>query len=79
MREGHGDLRNLEAMNYVPSKDIEDFKATAESFPAIGLIARHGKVKGVIQVARMTLPEAQDMFRKLFEGWITELKKNQRL
>jgi hypothetical protein len=77
MREAHGDLRSLEAKNYVPTKDIEDFKATAESFPAIGLLARHGKTKGVIQVARMTLPEAQEMFRKLFEGWIGELKKHQ--
>jgi hypothetical protein len=76
MREAHGDLRGLQAKNYVPPRDIEDFKATAESFPAIGLLARHGKTKGVIQEPRMTLPEAQEMFRKLFQGWIADLKKN---
>jgi hypothetical protein len=74
MREAHGDLRGLQAKNYVPAKDIEDFKATAESLPAIGLLARHAKTKGVILNARMSLPEAQEMFRKLFEGWIAELK-----
>jgi hypothetical protein len=78
MREAHDDLRGLEAKNYVPTKDIEDFKATAESFPAIGLLARHAKSKGVVQVARMTLPEAQEMFRNLFEGWFGEPKRNQR-
>jgi hypothetical protein len=74
MREAHGDLSGLKAKNFVPAKDIENFKATAGSFPAIGLKARHGKTKGVIQKPRITLEEAQEMFRKLFQGWIKELK-----
>jgi len=74
MREAHGDLSGLKAKDFVPGKNIDNFKATAESFPAIGVKARHGKTKGVIQKPRMTLEEAQEMFRKLFQGWIQELK-----
>jgi hypothetical protein len=54
--------------------DIKDFKATACSFPALGLEARHGTTTTGIPKPKMALAEAQEMFRKLFQGWIQELK-----
>jgi hypothetical protein len=72
--EAHGNLSGLKAKNFVRGRDLENFKATAESFPAIGLKARRGKTKGVIKKLRMTLQEAQEMFRRLFHCWIKELK-----
>ena len=73
MRDGNGGLSGLKAKNFVPPKDIEKFTATANSKKAIGLEeSRHGLDEG-IDKAKMTLQEAQEMFRKLFEGWIAEL------
>jgi hypothetical protein len=74
MREAHGDLSGLKAKNFVPAKDIENFKATADSYKALGLDARHGKTKSGIPAPRITLKQAEEMFRKLFESWIKELK-----
>jgi hypothetical protein len=75
MREAYGNLAGLKSKNFVPAKDIDDFKATAESLPAIGLKARHGKLKGVVQEARITLEKSQEMFRKLFHAWIEDIRK----
>jgi hypothetical protein len=63
MREAHGDLSGLKAKNFVPAKDIDDFKATAESFPAIGMAARHAKTKGVIQTPRRHKKCSASFFR----------------
>jgi hypothetical protein len=76
MEDGNGGERGLIAKNFVPGKDIKDFKATAESLPAIGMKARHAKLKGVVQEARITLEKTQEMFRKLFQGWIEDLRKS---
>ena len=76
MEDGNGGERGLIAQNFVPGKDIKDFKATAESLPAIGMKARHAKLKGVVQEPRITLANAEEMFRKLFQGWIEDLKKH---
>jgi len=73
MREAHGGLSNLKAKHYVPARDIEHFKATANSYAAIGLESRHALEEGVSEPL-MTLNEAQEMFRKLFQGWIQELR-----
>jgi hypothetical protein len=73
-RDGNGGLSGLKAKNFVPPKDIEKFKATANSRKAVGLKeSRHATDEG-IDKAKMTLQEAHEMFRKLFEGWIAELK-----
>jgi hypothetical protein len=74
IRDGNGGMDGLKAKNFVPASDIEKFKATANSYKALGLEARHGLDEGV-PAARMTLQEAQEMFRKLFQAWINELKK----
>jgi hypothetical protein len=74
MRVAHGGLNNLKAKNYVPPQDIEHFKATANSHAAIGLDSRHVLEEGV-KKPLMTLAEAQEMFRKLFQGWIEDLRK----
>jgi hypothetical protein len=74
MRLAHGGLNNLKAKNYVPPQDIEHFKATANSHAAIGLDSRHVLEDGVKEPL-MTVPEAQEMFRKLFQGWIEDLRK----
>jgi len=74
MREGNGDLAGLRAKNFVPAKNIENFKQTANSWNAIDLAARHGTTNNGIPEPKMTLEEAKEMFRKLFQGWIKELK-----
>jgi hypothetical protein len=74
MRDGNGGLSGLKAKNFVPPEDIDKFKATANSYNAIGLESRHGTTETGIPEAWMTLEEAQEMFRKLFQGWIAELK-----
>jgi hypothetical protein len=74
MRVAHGGLNNLKAKNYVPPQDIEYFKATANSHAAIGLDSRHVLEDGVKE-RLMTLAEAQEMFRKLFRGWMEDLRK----
>jgi hypothetical protein len=66
MRDGNGGLSGLKAKNFVPAEDIDNFKATANSYNAIGLESRHGTAEGGIPEAWMTLEEAQEMFRKLF-------------
>jgi len=58
----------------LPAKDIDNFKATADSYKALGLDARHGKTKSGITKPLMTLAEAREMVRELFHCWIKELK-----
>jgi hypothetical protein len=73
MRDGHGGLSGLKSKNFVPARDIDNFKETANSPGAIGLeAARRGS--GGSSEPKMTLVEAQEMFRKLFQGWIQELR-----
>jgi hypothetical protein len=68
-----GDRSNI-AKQFVPPGQIKDFKATANSFPALGLEARHGTTTIGIPEPKMTLKEAEEMFGKLFQDWIKELK-----
>ena len=73
IRDGHGGLSGLKSKNFVPARDIDNFKETANSPDAIGLeAARHGS--GGSSEPKMTLVEAQEMFRKIFQGWIQELR-----
>jgi hypothetical protein len=77
IEDGNGGEKGLLAKNFVPGSDIKNFKNTANSWPAIGMDARHASPAIGSPTPKMTLQEAQEMFRKLFEGWIVELKKNQ--
>jgi hypothetical protein len=74
IEDGNGGEAGLIAKNFVADGDIKNFKATANSFLALGLEARHGTTASGITLPRMTLEKAQEMFRKLFHGWIEELK-----
>jgi len=44
------------------------------SFPALGMDARHDTTTTGIPAPKMTLREAEEMFRKLFQGWKKQLK-----
>jgi len=50
---------------------VDDFKATAGSYRAIGIHARHGDLGGASH-PRMTLREANDLIRALLEKWMRE-------
>jgi hypothetical protein len=74
VEDGNGGERGLIAKNLVPGKDIKNFKDTANSWRAIDLEARHATPNIGSSKPKMTLAEAQEMFRKLLQGWIEELK-----
>jgi hypothetical protein len=74
MEDGNGGEAGLIAKNFVAPGEIKDFKATACSFPALGLEARHGTTTTGIPKPKMTLQKAEEMFRRLFQGSIKELK-----
>jgi len=74
IEDGNGGERGLIAKNLVAHGKIRDFKATANSFRALGLAARHGTTASGIPTPRMTLQEAEEMFRNLIEGWVKDLK-----
>jgi hypothetical protein len=67
-----GDWDALKAKAWVPPKQIDDFKATCNSYKAVGIAARHGSTKTGIDKPRMTLPEAEEMVRTILEKWIKE-------
>jgi hypothetical protein len=69
IREGNGGLKGLKTKNWVPASQIENFKATADSYKAIGAAARHGKINSGIDKPRLTLQEARDMVRTILEKW----------
>jgi hypothetical protein len=73
VREAHGGLKGLMAKNWVPAKRIDDFNATANSYPAVGTEARHGLTKDFIDTPRMTLDEAREMVRTILEKWCREV------
>jgi hypothetical protein len=75
MRNGDGGLPALKAKNFVLANDIENFEATADSHNAIGLDSRHGIAEPGVSEGWMTLEEAEEMFLKLFEVWIKDLKQ----
>ncbi len=49
---------------------IKDFTATANSYKAIGLAARHGPDKAGVEKPRMELAEAQELIRDLLNAWL---------
>jgi hypothetical protein len=77
MEDGNGGEPGLLAKNFVPRKDIKNFKDTANSWNAIGIEARHASTRKGSSSPKMTLTEAEEMFQKLFQGLILDLKNNQ--
>jgi hypothetical protein len=72
----HGSKRELEKKDYYPPK-LDDFVATANSFKAIKLGARHGWTEqkgGGVEEPRITLNEAKEVIRKLLEDTLNSLK-----
>ena len=63
-----GGEKGLIAKNWVPAKQIEDFRATANSYRVIGLAARHGSTKTGIDKPKLTLDEVREMVRTILEG-----------
>jgi hypothetical protein len=74
MEDGNGGEAGLIAKHFVADGEIKSFKATANSNLALGAESRHGTTTMGVPEARMTLEQAQAMFRKLFAGWTQELK-----
>jgi hypothetical protein len=76
IEDSHGGQKGLIAENFLPAIKVEDFKATANSYLALGADARHGTTSSGIPVARMTLIEARALIRELLELWMKKLVKN---
>jgi hypothetical protein len=71
--DAHAGERGLVAKKWVPDGQIKDFKATANSYKALRLAARHGSTKEGIEVPRLTVSEARDMVRTILEKWTKTL------
>jgi hypothetical protein len=67
--DAHGGERGLIKKHWVPRGQIKDFKATADSYKAIGLAARHGSTTKGIDKPRLTLEDARAMVRTILEKW----------
>ncbi len=72
VREAHGGLKEVMAKNWAPAKRIVDFNATANSYKAVGIAARHGFTKDFIDTPRMDLHEAREMVRTILQKWCSE-------
>jgi hypothetical protein len=62
-------------MDYCPPQ-LDDFTATANSFKAIKLAARHGWTKtkgGGVEKPRITLSNAKEVIRKLMDDTVKSL------
>lgn len=68
---------DLKAKNFAPSSSIKDFTATANSYAAVGLDARHGPQSAQVQVPKMTLEEARTLIRTLLNAWARELRQGE--
>jgi len=71
--DGNGGETGLIKKLWVPDRQIKAFKATANSFKAIGLHARHGSVSLGVPRPEQTFDEARTMVRTILECWGKEL------
>ncbi len=70
--DAHGGERGLIAKAWVPAGIIKDFKATANSYRAIRLHARHGSVRDGVDQPKLTLEEARNLIRTILSCWVKE-------
>jgi hypothetical protein len=68
IEDGNGGEASLIAKGFVANGLIEDLKATANSFLALGLEARHGTTTKGIEAAKKTPQEAREIIRDLIRG-----------
>ena len=76
IEDHHGSKRELEKKDYYPPK-LDDFKATANSFKALKLAARHGWTEqkgGGVEEPTITLNDAKEVIHQLLEDTIKSLK-----
>jgi hypothetical protein len=71
--DGNGGEKGLINQNWVPWGQIKDFKATANSYKAIRLLARHGSLSQGVEQAKQTLGEACEMIRTIIQEWAKRL------
>jgi hypothetical protein len=62
--------------NWIPQERLKIFKRTANSFRAIEREARHGKSKFAPPLSPMSLEEAQELIKELFEKWMESKGRN---
>ena len=77
VEDGNGGEANLINRQWVANGAIKKFKATANSFKALRMHARHGSLKTGISAPTQTIEEARVMIRMLVESWGTRLSSNQ--
>jgi hypothetical protein len=70
--DGNGGEKGLIAKQWVPVGQIKAFKATANSYKALRLAARHGSVKEGVDRPRMALNEGRQMVRTILDKWSGE-------
>jgi len=76
--DGNGGEAGLINMKWVPDGAIKKFKATANSFKALRMHARHGSVKTGISEPTQTIEEARAMIKMLVESWGKELSSSKK-
>jgi hypothetical protein len=73
IEDGNGGERRLVSSGLSTEPQIKNFKATANSYRALGLEARHGSTTSGVDQVRMTLKEAQAFIRELLNAWARKL------
>jgi hypothetical protein len=71
--DGNGGEKRLIAKGWAAPGAIRDFKATANSYRALGRNARHGSTKEGVPAPTQTLAEARQMIRVVLERWSNQL------
>jgi len=72
IKDGNGGWSGLVAKSWA-GPPVEHFKATANSYKALGTDARHGTTANGVDNPQMTLTAAKDLLRHMLLGWIREL------
>ena len=73
IEDGNGDEKGLVKKPWGGSR-VKDFKATCNSYKAIGAEARHASTKQGVDAQKLTLPEARKLIRELLGEWLEELR-----
>lgn len=70
--DGNRGEKGLIRKKWVPDGQIRNFKATANSYSALGSQARHGTLKNAIKQPKQALNNAREMIRTILEKWCRE-------
>lgn len=72
IEDGNGGESGLIAKSW-GGQPVKNFKATANSYKALGAEARHGTTSKGVDEPKLTLTEANELLQRVLRDWIEEL------